>query len=250
MRLGLASTLLHNSGFFGYDLVGAASIPTWFDEYAVNENGIAEKSLSAKHYLGQPLGSAIEQVADDFEVIFNVDFEAANPIPDGVYPPSPFEVSDSPEETIDGTKSAIFEQPVENPLPLLLMAIEGSEHFEFEVGEYYQLSLAYRVLELRGTPEKNILSVTMTDDNNSPNNADQTGSVWHADIGQLDFLRTGLLVEQQDTSAFVSLPTPGRMAIDNLVLTKGATAFNTNFGLDPFNRRRVDSRLFIFIVRQ
>jgi hypothetical protein len=57
-RFALASTLMFD-GYFCFTNKGAYQSVWWFDEYSVNlTTGEAVKSLSAKGYLGKPLGDA------------------------------------------------------------------------------------------------------------------------------------------------------------------------------------------------
>lgn len=61
-RLGLGTALL-GDGFYEYDLYDNRSVPYWFDEYTVNEDGVAVEDAKYKGYLGIPLGEAVELVS-------------------------------------------------------------------------------------------------------------------------------------------------------------------------------------------
>jgi hypothetical protein len=58
-RLGLGTALL-GDGFYEYDLFDNRAVPYWFDEYMVDEDGVAVEDPGCKGYLGMPLGDAVE----------------------------------------------------------------------------------------------------------------------------------------------------------------------------------------------
>ena len=58
-RFSLGTALL-GDGFYEYDLYDNVSAPYWFDEFSVDENGVAVEGLQYKGYLGLPLGNARE----------------------------------------------------------------------------------------------------------------------------------------------------------------------------------------------
>jgi len=58
-RLGLGTALL-GDGFYEYDLYDNRAVPYWFDEYMVDEDGVAVEDPMCKGYLGMPLGDAVE----------------------------------------------------------------------------------------------------------------------------------------------------------------------------------------------
>jgi len=58
-RFAMGTTLL-SDGFYEYDLYDMRSPPYWFDEYSVNEDGVAVEDREYKGYLGMPLGDAVE----------------------------------------------------------------------------------------------------------------------------------------------------------------------------------------------
>ncbi|MEF8848906.1 MAG: putative glycoside hydrolase [Candidatus Thermoplasmatota archaeon] len=75
-RFGLGTVLL-NDGFYEYDLYDMRSPATWFDEYSVNENGVAVENREYKGYLGMPLGDAVE-LKSNGTIIWEESFDSGN----------------------------------------------------------------------------------------------------------------------------------------------------------------------------
>lgn len=72
-RLGLGTALL-GDGFYEYDLYDNRAVPYWFDEYMVNEEGVAVEDRRYKGYLGMPLEDALELRSLE-TLIWEEDFE-------------------------------------------------------------------------------------------------------------------------------------------------------------------------------
>jgi hypothetical protein len=81
-RLGLGTALL-GDGFYEYDLYDMRSAPYWFDEYSVNEEGVAIEDIQYKGYLGMPLGDA-EEMASPATLIWEETFDSAG-LPSGMW---------------------------------------------------------------------------------------------------------------------------------------------------------------------
>lgn len=214
MRLGLTTALLGN-GFFEYDLVDNTTLPQWFDEYAVDANGVATTALSGKGYLGQPLGEAAE-LAYDSSVVFELDFESAE-IPAGVAI-GPGTISSNPAEVISGGGSLVVAQTVIS---------DNSWLFESSVpltpGRTYQLFVDYKIIDYRPTTYAGLLGVGFRDAfGGMP--PERSGSLFLPDTGgpgQQGTLRAAVKVWNADTPVVGGLTDTGTVAIDNVRLVEG-----------------------------
>jgi hypothetical protein len=75
-RLGLGTALL-GDGFYEYDLYDMRSAPYWFDEYSVNDEGVAIEDRQYKGYLGMPLGDA-KELASPATLIWKETFDSSS----------------------------------------------------------------------------------------------------------------------------------------------------------------------------
>lgn len=75
-RFSLGTALL-NDGFYEYDLYDMGSVPYWFDEYTVNEEGVATEDTQYKGYLGMPLADAVE-LKSTSTLIWEEDFDSTS----------------------------------------------------------------------------------------------------------------------------------------------------------------------------
>lgn len=214
MRLGLTTALLGN-GFFEYDLVDNTTLPQWFDEYAVDANGVATTALSGKGYLGQPLADAVE-LAYDSAVVFALDFESGD-IPNGVAI-GPGTVSNNPAEVISGTGSLVVAQNA---------ITEGKWLFESLVpltpGRTYQLFADYKILSYQPTTYAGLLGIGFRDASGGMP-PERSGSLFLPDTGgagQQGTLRAAVKVSTAETPVIGGLTDTGVVAIDNVRLVEG-----------------------------
>lgn len=216
MRLGLTSVLL-DDGYFGYDLVDNTTGPQWFDEYAVDEHGLATGAVEDKGYLGQPLGVMTELPGDQTE-IFNIDFE------DTPQPGVNFglvQITEDPEEVISGNRSIVasFDMP--------------SDYFVFESdpigtpltpGQTYEFIADFRVLDYTPQDYNGGFFIGISANQFA---ADPFGRsiAYHQDIvgaGQTLTLRTVVKPDESLASAYIHLVDSIRVSVDNIRLLEGS----------------------------
>ncbi len=75
-RFAMGTALLDN-GFYEYDLYDMRSPPYWFDEYSVNDDGVAVEDREYKGYLGMPLSDAVELTSSPI-LIWEESFDSGN----------------------------------------------------------------------------------------------------------------------------------------------------------------------------
>ena len=80
-RLALGTTLL-SDGFYGFDLHDNFTVPSWYDEYSVDERGNAVEDRSKKGYLGAALTDAVE-LTDGGSPIFQATVDSSG-LPRGI----------------------------------------------------------------------------------------------------------------------------------------------------------------------
>lgn len=145
MRLGLTTTLLGN-GFFGYDLVDNTTDPTiWFDEYSVDEAGVAVKSIEAKGYLGQPLDDSRE-LAHAREDLHVFDFEpGSQPPPSWLYVNPALSTTAIPDQVIAGEQSGIMQYVKEQGTPGAFLISTIPQLMPLNLDETYEIVAEYRI---------------------------------------------------------------------------------------------------------
>lgn len=134
-RIGLGTALL-GDGFYEYDLFDMRSAPYWFDEYSVNENGVAVEDRQYKGYLGMPLGDAVEMVSPT-TTIWEEDFE------DGKLP-SEIEV-DSEVYVNNGT--LLFDNPDHTSYRELIKTNTKANSVILSSGKTYVVEFDWKILE-------------------------------------------------------------------------------------------------------
>jgi hypothetical protein len=132
-RLGLGTVLL-GDGFFEYDLYDMRSAPYWFDEFSVNNDGIAVEDPQYKGYLGMPLGDAVER-ASPATLIWEETFDTTE-LPSGMEGESTVEngrlIIDNPDHTTYRQQVKVNTEPGNIP---------------FQAGETYVVELDWQVLD-------------------------------------------------------------------------------------------------------
>ncbi len=214
MRLGLTTALL-GDGFYEYDLVDNTTPPQWFDEYAVNGNGVATTAMSGKGYLGQPLGPAGE-LAYSQGVMFELDFEQAG-APGNVFI-GPGTLSTDPAEVIAGARSLVVSQSD---------ITEGKWFFVGQVplvpGRTYQLFADYRILDYQPTTFLGLFGIGFRDAQGGLP-PERSASLFLPDTdgpGQHGTLRAVIKASRPDIEVVGGLIDTGAVAIDNVRLIEG-----------------------------
>jgi len=220
MRLGLTTTLLGN-GFFGYDFVDNTSLPVWFDEFAVNSDGEAEKSIEAKGYLGQPLNDGYEM---DFngETVFNVDLES---IPDlsKVNFNGDFSVTSNPDEVISGSQSIVFSK--DDPTVAQAVFESNPDHVVLLPGDTYHFYVDYKILEHNPENYSLFFGMGIIETQADYHNIKKFSSVYYVDVdgpGQTGTLRASVKITQPGAKAVISLQDTGKVIFDNMRVVKGS----------------------------
>jgi hypothetical protein len=134
-RLGLGTALL-GDGFYEYDLYDMRSAPYWFDEYSVNNEGVAVEDMQYKGYLGMPLADAVE-MASPATLIWEEDFEGGS-VPAGMEADNGVYVSDG-ALVIDNPDHTTYRQQVS------VSTIAGE--IPSRKGETYVVEFDWQVLE-------------------------------------------------------------------------------------------------------
>ncbi|MGQ8367355.1 hypothetical protein [Glaciecola sp. 1036] len=215
MRLGL-TTVLMGDGFFGYDFTDNTTLPIWFDEYAVNQEGVAEASLESKGYLGQPL-TAPTELPNEQEIILEVDFEQLPTLPEGVILNTPW-ITDDPNFAIDN-KSAIVSNDNAQDETFEILTTDP-DFFVFEQGATYQVFVDYRILNYESrVPRDAILSVEIA--NFDIDSSEQrAAAIWEADPGQRGTIRFSAKITSPDARLLLNAY-QGIFSIDNIRIYKG-----------------------------
>jgi uncharacterized protein (TIGR03437 family) len=219
MRLGLTTVLL-GDGFFGYDLVDNTSDPQWFDEYAVDANGVATRDLSGKGYLGAPLGPAAE-LPYDGKTILSLDFEARS-VPSQVTLGSGARFSNDPSEVIDGNTSLVVTRDSTHPDPIFLSTSPTS--LPLTQGKVYQLIADYKVLDYEPTTFKGLAGMGVSSAKDGLTTF-RTASLYLPDMegaGQQGVFRTSVRASTTDFVVLGALTDTGTVAIDNVRLIEGS----------------------------
>ncbi len=218
MRLGLATALMDN-GFFEYEYVDNSSPPVWFDEYAVNAAGIADKHPASKGYLGQPLNDAVE-LSYPQETVVAVDFESS--IPPGVLIGPKGQISSNPSEVIAGQYSLAYETTDVDMSAIVWMTLPAS--IVLGPGETYQLTIEFKILRYSPKRFGNLIGIGFTDSFAGAANVYRTTSLYYPDIegtGQTGILRAAAKIPGPGYFAFVALNDTSRIAVDNVRLVRG-----------------------------
>ena len=140
----MMGTTLLGDGFYEYDLWECWSAPHWFDEYTVNENGVAVEDRKYKGYLGQPLGDAVE-LKSPATIIWEEDFETGL-IPDEMSGDPGVYVSKEPNDVISGEASLIINEPDHTKVSYTGIGTQ-SDKVVFEPGKTYLIEFDWAIIE-------------------------------------------------------------------------------------------------------
>ena len=146
MRFGLGTTLL-GEGFFSYALVDKTSAVQWFDEYAVDTNGIATRALTGKGYLGQAVNDA-QEIRYPVGQTAVLDFES--PVENLAMVPGPIaSVTSDPALVMAGKNSLLVRQDDTGAQDFFVVSL--ADKFPLQVGKTYTALIEYRVVEFKPT---------------------------------------------------------------------------------------------------
>ena len=142
-RFTLATALL-GDGFYNYALFDSRSAPSWFDEFSVDENGVAVENRGAKGYLGQPLGEAVHLATPSVSV-WEEDFEAGELPPQLAADPA-VSVSREASDLIEGAGSLIIDNP-DHTKTAVTKAETRPDQLVLTPGKTYAVEYDWEVLE-------------------------------------------------------------------------------------------------------
>lgn len=210
-RFTMCSALL-GDGFYEYDLFDGRSIPCWFDEFAVNEQGVAVEDVRFKGYLGHPLGEAVELVLPG-KVIWKWDFEGSS-LPAEMWATDGIRVSRSRNEVIAGSGSLVIES-LDHTKVDYRAAGTTCTSVPLRSGVTYVVEFDWRILEtLSGWVAVGFRGVSSS----TPGDYLLPGVV-RGDSGHARFPVT--IPSGNDFSLSFMLFNGGKLAIDNVVISEG-----------------------------
>ena len=222
-RFTLATALLGGAAY-GYDLHGNLSAPLWYDEYAVDANGVAVEDAKGKGYLGQALADGTE-LASPATLVWAEDFES------GVLPPAflgkpsgAVSVTQAPGEVIAGAGSLVVSNP-DHTKRAFVDAETDPAAVRLTPGKSYLLTFDWRILETLDFPmEVSVFQYPVSKlDNYSPPTAIVAGDSGTAHIP--------FIVPQNSVPTTIRFAVQlggGKVAFDNILLYEG--------GIGPWRR--------------
>jgi len=230
-RFMMGTTLL-GDGFYEYDLLGYWSVPHWFDEYTVNDKGVAVEDRQFKGYLGQPLSDAVE-LKPPATIIWEEDFESGI-FPDEMAGDTGAYVTKEQNDVISGEASLIIYEPDHTKVSYTGISTL-SDKIIFEHGKTYLVEFDWSILE---TIDGNVL-VAMNGLDYGPSMT--LPGVVAGDDGKVHFPIT---IDSGDQISFgISLNGGGgKVAIDNIRVSEGGVGpwrrdFENGFVLvNPLNK--------------
>jgi len=134
-RLSMGTALL-GDGFYAYDLYDNRSVPYWFDEYMVNEEGVAVEDRQYKGYLGMALGDA-EELASPATLIWEADFDDSR-LPSEMRADSGVSVSNG---------SLVIDNPNHTSYRESIKANTRAGRVPFKSGKTYVVDFDWEILE-------------------------------------------------------------------------------------------------------
>ncbi len=210
-RFTMCSALL-GDGFYEYDLFDGRSMPYWFDEFAVNGQGIAVEDVRFKGYLGHPLGEAVE-LALPGKAIWKQDFEGSG-LPSDMWATHGVRASRSGNEAIAGSGSLVIESADHTKADY---RAAGTAHTSvlLQSGVTYVVEFDWRILEtLSGWVAVGFRGASARTPGDYP-----LPGVVRGDTGRARFPVT--IPSGSDFSLSFMLFNGGKVAIDNVSITEG-----------------------------
>jgi len=234
-RLVLGTTLL-GDGFYEYDLYEGRGAPYWFDEFTVDEDGVAVEDVQYKGYLGMALGDAVE-IASESTVIWEEDFEDGTDIPNGLKTTdSEVYVSQTSGDVISGSNSLVIDNQDHNNYQEKILVSTNPSIVSLVSGKTYVVEFDWKILE----SIDDRFSITVEGSSGILDHWTLPGFVT-ADYGTEKFpitITSGSSIEIQ----FSLHSGGGKVAIDNIRITEGGAGpwrrdFENGFVLvNPINK--------------
>ena len=227
LRLGLATILL-DDGFFGYDFVDNASAPlAWGDEFGVDlTSGASSTALAHRHYLGQPLGDAVELDYPKL-LLYEETFTTWPPVPPaGVFLGPALQHTTTSGEVITGSGSArlSYDSNPGTQDDYALIVYTDPDSFGLENNKVYQFEFDYRVTAYSPENFGSLINGGLVDFAQTAR-LDRYGSAYlssrDAHVGLTGKFRTATRTRSTRYSAFATLADTGTIVIDNLKIYEG-----------------------------
>jgi uncharacterized protein (TIGR03437 family) len=146
-RLTLGTTLL-SDGFYSFDLRGGFTVPLWYDEYSVDQQGNAVEDRTKKGYLGAALNDGVE-LTDGGSLIFRANFDAAIPAAIQASPQSAVSVSNAAVILENSDHTSTTSVGI-NTVPSAVVLSPGSTYlatFDVTVLDTLDRNLSFRVFD-------------------------------------------------------------------------------------------------------
>ena len=233
-RFGIGSALL-GDGFYEFDLWDCRSAPTWFDEFSVDEAGVAVEDRAYKGYLGMPLGDPIE-LASASTTVWEEDFEAGSMPSSLTDETQHVYVSHEAEDVITGTGSLVIDNPDHTTSIDYVEATTKASVVALEPGKTYVFEFDWEILE---TLDDTFVVAIIGSDG-------IVDSYWHTSEVKGDAGKTRFHVTFPTGSdykiCFQLMSGGGKIAIDNIRVTEGGAGpwrrdFENGFVLvNPLNK--------------
>lgn len=231
-RFTLGTALL-GDGFYEYDLFDARSAPYWFDEYTVDEQGIAIEDGRYKGYLGLALNGVMELTTPS-TTIWEEHFEDGT-LPSEMWASPGVYASQNSGDIISGTGSLVIDNPNHTQRAYISTGTDSTQ-VVLTLGETYVVEFDWIILE---SLDEFVGANIWGGDYNPA--AYRVPGVVAGDAGRAQFPLT-LESGSDFTIGFTLGGGGGKVAIDNIHVTQGGAGpwrrdFENGFVLvNPINR--------------
>jgi hypothetical protein len=209
MSPGFIAAALLGDAFYEYDLTEARSAISWFDEFAVERDGVARESFAGKGYLGQALGPAVE-LSSPTKKVWEQNFEGLGA--GGVGFGEGSRLTRKTEEAIAGKRSMVIEGKTRrsDAWP----SFETSpDSFRLKKGKTYVLEFSWKVLE--DLDYGLWFSISSEKDRSET----QIDALFAGESGRVHYPFTSL--DDGDYRLRLSILSVGTVAIDDMRITEG-----------------------------
>ncbi len=207
-RFTLATALL-GGAFYEYDLTEGRSAISWFDEFAVDADGVARESASGKGYLGRALGPARE-LASPARKLWAQNFEGFGAGGSGIGDGS--RLTKKAEEVLAGKRSMVIEGKTRNSTAWTAFETVP-ESFILRKGKTYVFEFSWKVLEDLD------YGFWCSIDSETDHCGTQLDALFKDESGRARYPFTPQ--EDGDYRLRFSILSVGKVAIDDLVITEG-----------------------------
>jgi hypothetical protein len=207
-RFTLATALLGNA-FYDFDLTDGRSAISWFDEFAVDADGVARESASGKGYLGRALGPARE-LASPARKLWAQNFEGFGAGGSGTGDGS--RLTKKAEEVLAGKRSIVIEGKSRNSTAWTAFETVP-ESFILRKGKTYVVEFSWKVLEDLD------YGFWCSIDSATDHSETQLDARFKDESGRARYPFTPM--EDGDYRLRFSSLSAGKVAIDDLVITEG-----------------------------